>query len=955
MLSLMPRRAAPVWRLRARLGCVLLVLLSVGARTSAQQSASIIGQVTDEGGGVLPGVTVTVTSPALQLPEMVVITDERGEYRITPLPIGTYQVMYTLAGFQSQRRPDIRLTLGFVAKLDIVLKIGSMEETITVSGTSPVVDVTTTGTRTELTKETLELTPTGRNGLQALLVQTPGVRTNLDIGGSTINDPVVFRAYGQSNESWSTMDGILTTSSKDTQSGNFFDYTSYEEARVQAIGNDAEVPVRGVSVTTIIKSGSNEFHGTGYLGQTNSNFQSDNIDSELQRQGVTRGDELITRWDRSIEVGGRVIRDKLWFFGSTRWRKNDTTVLGVLQDDGSPAIRSQRQGFHTQKGNYQLSRSNRINAFHQWHQKLETRGVSVFVPWESRLTQDTRDNTQGVEWTATIGNALVTSVQTGYWNFDSTYLLFGDFNRPATTDVVTQYVTGPNVNQGNIPLETRHHTRGAATWYKPGVLFGNHEIRAGFDYITNVIKRGWVSRGSNLNYQLQYSNGQPFQLQTWNYPVVPESDSNYLDGYVRDNWIIGRRLTLNVGARFERDLGFVPDQCREDAEPREFGPAACFDRVEMEPWTSVAPRVYAAYDITGDGQTVVKGGWGRFYAVREVEDVLPFNLNIAASTTWRWRDLNGDRLYQPGEVNLDPNGPDFISRAGRGTDSPFANGVINPDEKQPYTDQLSTSIERQLMPNFAVRASGIYSKAKEVRRVVNTARPYEVYNIPIRNLDPGPDGVLNSADDTGNAITYFDYPASLSGLQFQRPTWANPPGQDQTFKSIEFSTIKRLANRWQFMASYSATKINAPFTRESDYNPNAEINTADHTWEWSAKVSGAYRLMYGITASANFDHRSGTPQARQVLFRGGRQIPTIVLNVEPIGSLRLPHTNILDFRAEKSIRITGSQRVNIRVNVYNVLNANAITAWTLRSGPDYLRPTAITPPRIVELSGSYSF
>src|SRR6185436_3279696 len=146
------------------------------------------------------------------------------------------------------------------------------------------------------------------------------------------------------------------------------------------------------------------------------------------------------------------------------------------------------------------------------HQKLETRGVTQFVPWESRLTQDTRDNTEGTEWQSTIGNTIVTSVQTGYWNFDSTYLLVGDFNRPATIDVVTQYVTGPNTNQGNIPLETRHHTRVSLTWYHPTASFGNHEIKFGGDYITNPISRGWESRGSTLNYQLQYSSGAAFQI-----------------------------------------------------------------------------------------------------------------------------------------------------------------------------------------------------------------------------------------------------------------------------------------------------------------------------------------------------------------------------------------------------------------------------------------------------------
>ena len=164
-----------------------------------------------------------------------------------------------------------------------------------------------------------------------------------------------------------------------------------------------------------------------------------------------------------------------------------------------------------------------------------------------------------------------------------------------------------------------------------------------------------------------------------------------------------------------------------------------------------------------------------------------------------------------------------------------------------------------------------------------------------------------------------------------------------------------MSSNWQFMGSYSATRIDAPFVRESDFNPNAEINTADQTWEWNARLSGAYRLPVDVTVSANFDHRSGTPQARQVLFRGGRQIPTIVLNVEPVGSIRLPNINITDIRAEKAIRLRANHRLMLRVTLYNALNANPVTARTVRSGPNFLRPTAITLPRIVEFSGSYSF
>src|SRR5690242_16545007 len=184
------------------------LLVALPGRAAAQAGdASIIGVVTDESGAVLPGVTVSASSPSLQVQQVSDVTNARGEYRLSPLPIGTYEVDYSLSGFQGLRRDGIRLTVGFIAKLDIVLKVGSLEESVTVSGTSPIVDVNSTGTsRTSFTRETLEVNPSGRNGLIALLGQAPGVRTNLDVGGSTINATPVFKAFGQDGEPWETVE-----------------------------------------------------------------------------------------------------------------------------------------------------------------------------------------------------------------------------------------------------------------------------------------------------------------------------------------------------------------------------------------------------------------------------------------------------------------------------------------------------------------------------------------------------------------------------------------------------------------------------------------------------------------------------------------------------------------------------------------------------------------------------
>jgi len=341
--------------------------------------------------------------------------------------------------------------------------------------------------------------------------------------------------------------------------------------------------------------------------------------------------------------------------------------------------------------------------------------------------------------------------------------------------------------------------------------------------------------------------------------------------------------------------------------------------------------------------------------------------------TYRWRDLNGNRNYDPGEVDLDPNGPDFVSQSGGITG---VSTLTEPsrDEREPTSDEVSLSLEREVMENIALRVSGIYSRYHDTYRLLNQLRPYESYSVPVMRPDPGPDGRIGTADDPGVSFTYYEFPTTLRGRQFERFVRVNDPKADQTFKSIDLSMFKRLSRNWQFLGSYSATRRYVPisFTNQTspttdanlEFNsnvesgpltPNAEINTLDREWEWSAKLSGVYVFPFQIMTAANFEHRSGYPWARQVRFTGGQTIPNITLNVEPIGTRRLPHTNQLDVRVEKTFNLANQHRLAVRMNVFNALNANEVLTVSRLSGPTFGLPTAITPPRIAEFSMSYSF
>ena len=313
--------------------CVILLSFSTALGQSVS-SGTIHGVVRDQSGGVLPGVTATLSSPVLQVRELVQVTDAEGAYRFVDLPAGTYMLKFELTGFSTLIREDLRLTIGFVARVDESMKVGAMEESVTVSGQSPVVDITSTSASVAFTKEILDAVPRGRD-LQNILAMAPGVtQAQIDVGGSTLAQRQDTASYGMEAQPKLQYEGMNLAMGADQNTPIYFIDNSLEEVQVRTSGNDAEVSTPGVSMVAVMKSGSNTFHGAYRASWQPDALQASNLNDSLRRQNIAESPKLKTFYDVAADLGGRIIRDKLWFYGAYAKQTKSEGTLGFAADAG---------------------------------------------------------------------------------------------------------------------------------------------------------------------------------------------------------------------------------------------------------------------------------------------------------------------------------------------------------------------------------------------------------------------------------------------------------------------------------------------------------------------------------------------------------------------------------------------------------------------------------------------
>jgi len=951
------------------------VLLPVAA-TAQTQYGSLRGSVADQSDAALPGVTVTLSSPAL-LVEQTTISDGTGQYRFEQLPVGTYKVSFELSGFQNTIRDGIQIPAGFNATVNMQLRVGSLEETVTVSGASPVVDVTSSTPSISVPADVLADKLPVTRVMQSVLGVAPGVQQSgaPDLGGGNVGT-TTFVAYGLTGQSTPLLEGINTRRSANNVETNY-DFTAIEDFQITTFGGDAEKALPGVGLNAIIKSGGNSFSGRHEVTIEDEKLEGNNLTPQIRAQGTNNPQLILTALDLADSAGGPVIKNKWWFFGAYHLNRSRRTALGYLLPDKTPGDSYVRAQNYTGKTTLQLGPKTKIIGFYtKYTQLFPDRNGSATTPYGSTVKFVEPAAEYKVELQGVPSSRLVYNILVGHHGYHADYYAKPDQGRPTSIDQATNINAGPTLGQDR---RTRQSPQvGGSVSYVPDRSFlGRHQVKAGTTWMFQYTGTNEPD-GVHGNYQLVFNQGNPVQINVYNYPLASNLQHLTEGGaFIQDTWRPAERVTVNLGLRFDSFHSWIPEQTK---------PAGAFGSpwdvtvtpargselkqpfVDAGTWRNIAPRLGIVWDIAGNGSTVLKGSIGRYNNTPGDDYSAAYNLNVATITAFRWSgpcgqqsqtnglwDANGYTCdYVPGSVNLDPNGASFLSVSGgsNGGAAKLPNTKLNTDLEEQFTRAYQVFIERELMPTLAVRGGVSYAQNLNTWQQVPNLTPYSAWNVARTVYDPGPNVTPTLTGTVGTPIAVFDLDPAYRGAAFSQTVYRNRPAEfADSFTTYEATLTKRSSGRWSAIASYSVTK-NHQFVNGVPTNPNLALHNLDTSAPWSARLSGSYDLPWHWDVSAQLIVQNGLLAARTATYN----LPNsgaLALRVEDPTS-KGPRRQNLNVRIAREFRIA-KQRLRFSAEGLNVTNNAAPYAMTLSTGQQYGRITTISTPRIARLGVSYSF
>ena len=597
-----------------RLTCFALAAALVsGGLAMAQTSGSIDGTVRDAQGLVLPGVTVTLTGAAV-LGQRTATTVEDGTYRFRDLRPGSYNILYELSGFQTLNREGIVVATGTLATVNVNLSLATVAETVTVTGESPVVDVKNTRLGGTFDATALQEVPSATD-VWAVLGQTPGIRMlGFDVGGSHKSQQTGYESFGIRGQARVLSDGVDSTEGTGG-TGFYYDYYSVEEFQVSAGGADVTMNSPGAAVIMTLKSGGNQFSGLYHLDYEGESMVGDNSDAETEARGYT-GNPVLLFWEGHADLGGPIIKDKFWFYGTYNHFKIDKAISGVSQDIATDLGIFDNFGG---KLTIQATEKDQVILYSQWGNKQKPqRGLSVTRPPESILAQDSWSWDHKAEWQRVWSDRTFTNVQAKHFGFVWPMVPAVDpATNPARRDTATGIYSGAGFQSPTVPPFTFPRWKPQFTvttnHYVPNKA-GSHDFKVGFEYSIDSSQLNYNSNSGDIFYLDNSRLGRPHNIDEIQFMSTPlntvDNRDTHTDFFAQDTWTVSDRVTVNLGFRFGRQvLGYQEGTLNPNLtfpDPRTGQPIFSGGNTPgatLATWNTLAPRLGITYDVSGTGKT----------------------------------------------------------------------------------------------------------------------------------------------------------------------------------------------------------------------------------------------------------------------------------------------------------------------------------------------------------------
>jgi hypothetical protein len=971
----------------AAFAALATVVLLAFVPTSARAQSRITGVVKDATGAVLPGVSVEASSSALIEKTRTVVTDGQGAYDIVDLRPGRYSVTFTLSGFTTVKRDGIDLPASFSATVNAEMRVGQVEETLTVTGAAPLVDVHEAARAQTVGQAELATLPILNRDPSGYIATIPGV-TGVNLGGLGFTQKGTSIHGSNGQETFTAIDGFSTQESAAVGGGgtNYYITQAYvQEVAVTTDAGDAENRMSGIISNVVPKEGGNRFSGYFFTGDTPSGAVANNVTAALQAKGFSQAG-LKEGWDVTPAGGGPLINDKLWFYNS--WRTSgieqyipnlyvNSTPQGwaYTADLSRPVWVEQKDSSGGLRLTWQASPRNKFSAFTDWQpHTYYNRNYGSLTSLEATTYSPAEPN----QFTTAVWKSPITTkllLEAGASFYDTIYTPQRDLTgtkgglrdqMPAqdfTTVAKLESSTGMNFGSPNPGASTAWGTNKYPQWnIKASATYvtGSHAMKVGF---TNLWGSSYIDTNTNGPYSVTLLNGKPNSLQEWEQPNGRTSNiKSDLGIYVKDDWT-RKRLTLNLGLRFDYFDAYIPPQTLAAGF---FQSARTFAGIDdVIDYKDVSPRIGGAYDLFGDGKTAIKAFVGRFVAGLGLNQVNPYNpVNTSVLNASRqWNDANGNFIPDCNLTNPLANGEcGQINNLFFGQANPSAtitNQVLTHGwDKRDYYWNESVQLDRQLRTGWSVSVGYFRSSLTAhatTQNLLTTPANYDPYCITAP-VNPGlPDG------GGYQLCGLYDVAQPFFGKTQNYNTFATDFGfqPTQVYNGIDLTTNLRLPAGALLSGGVSdgRTENNGCFVVNSPqsllfcdvkppFQPNFRVRASMPIW-WGIDLAAVWSNLPGATITATYSATNAqiAPSLGRTLSEGATALISVPL-IQP-GTMFGPRQDQFDFRVAKRFAFIGGRwiaSVDIQ-NLFNEANVQIYNTTYGTTGATWLTPTQIQNPR----------